>query len=117
MAQIIERRTAAAAVAVAVSFAMYVAAFEPFGCAEFAYVFAVPAILACRFLCGANEDLKAIVPEQNRPKYFDDEYAREIEKYGMSAPCITCAYESEKSASAQTQKTKKNCKEIEKESG
>ena len=51
MAQIIERRTAAAAAAVAVSFAMYVAAFEPFGCAEFAYVFAVPAILACRFLC------------------------------------------------------------------
>lgn len=96
MAQIIERRTAAAVAAVAVSFAMYVAAFEPFGCAEFAYVFAVPAILACRFLCGANEDLKAIVPEQNRPKYFDDEYAREIEKYGMSAPCIACAYESEK---------------------
>ena len=46
---------AAAVIAVAFSFCMYVAAFEPFGAAELAYVFAVPAILACRFLCGKNE--------------------------------------------------------------
>lgn len=45
---------AAAVIAVAFSFCMYVAAFEPFGAAELAYVFAVPAILACRFLCGKN---------------------------------------------------------------
>ena len=41
-----------AAAAVALSFALYVAAFEPFGVAELGYVFAVPAILACRRLCG-----------------------------------------------------------------
>ncbi len=96
MAQITDRRAAAAVLAVVLSFAMYVMAFEPFGCAELAYVFAVPAILACRFLCGANEDLRELVQAQNPPKYSDAEYARELEKFGMSAPCIACAYESEK---------------------
>ena len=34
--------------AIAFSFLMYVASFEPFGAAEFAYIFAIPAILVAR---------------------------------------------------------------------
>lgn len=52
-------RTVAAAIATAAAFALYVAAFEPFGIAEAAYVFAVPAILAARLFapnCGENAE-------------------------------------------------------------
>ena len=44
------RKIAAALLALAAGFSMYAACFEPFGVAEFAYVFAVPAIIACRLL-------------------------------------------------------------------
>lgn len=43
-------KCAAAAVSVAVSCALYAAAFEPYGVAEFAYVFAIPAVVACKLL-------------------------------------------------------------------
>ncbi len=65
MGRIGKLKNAAAACAVAFSFCMYTAAFEPFGVAEFAYVFAVPAILACRFLCAGNppcREAKVICP-------------------------------------------------------
>lgn len=41
-------KNAARIFAVAFSFFLYAAAFEPWGVAEFAYVFAIPAILATR---------------------------------------------------------------------
>ena len=41
-------KNAARIFAVAFSFFLYAAAFEPWGVAEFAYVFAIPAILAAR---------------------------------------------------------------------
>ncbi len=43
MGQVTKYANAAAVIAVVFSFAMYTAAFEPFGVAELAYVFAVPA--------------------------------------------------------------------------
>ncbi len=63
--------------AVAFSFALYANSYEPFGIAEFAYVFAVPAILACRYLCGINDDFSE---NQKDKKYLD-----ELEKFGLSS--------------------------------
>jgi len=51
-------RRAAAALAVALTFIFYVAAFPPFDAAEIAFVFAVPAILAARYLCRPNADTR-----------------------------------------------------------
>lgn len=62
--------------AIAFSFALYVVAFEPFGVAEFAYIFAVPAILACRFLCGKIDNFS--------PSQKDKKYLEELEKFGLS---------------------------------
>ena len=67
--------SAAAVIAVALSFAMYAAAFEPFGAAEFAYLFAVPAILACRFLCGKID--RFAPPKRNA------EYTERMAKLGL----------------------------------
>ena len=67
---------ATALIAVAFSFVLYVTAFEPFGVAEFAYVFAVPAIIACRFLCGKTDNFKT-------PKK-DKKYLEQLEKFGLS---------------------------------
>ncbi len=68
---------AAAVIAVAFSFILYVAAYEPFGVAEFAYVFAIPAILACRFLCEKTETFT--------DKSVDKDYLDELEKFGLSS--------------------------------
>ena len=69
MGKTIKLANAAAVIAVAFSFALYVVSFEPFGVAEFAYVFAVPAILACRFLCGKTD---ARTESENRSAYLDE---------------------------------------------
>lgn len=68
---------ATALLAVAFSFVLYVVAFEPFGVAEFAYVFAVPAILVCRFLCGKTDTFDSSTKDK---KYLD-----ELERFGLSA--------------------------------
>ncbi len=68
---------ATAILAVAFSFAMYASSYEPFGIAELAYVFAIPAILACRFLCGVNDKFST---NQKDKKYLD-----ELEKFGLSS--------------------------------
>ena len=68
---------ATALLAVAFSFVLYVVAFEPFGVAEFAYVFAVPAILACRFLCEKTDTFDSSTKDK---KYLD-----ELERFGLSA--------------------------------
>ena len=47
-------RRAGAICALALSFALYALSFEPFDTAEFAYVFAIPAILCARFLKISN---------------------------------------------------------------
>lgn len=66
-------RRALCAAAIGLSFAMYVAAFEPFGAAELAYVFAVPALWAARALglCPGFE---------TRREYARDESAGEDDK-------------------------------------
>ena len=58
---------AMAVVAVALSFCLYAFAFEPFGVAEFAYVFAIPAILACKVLFVEN---KKRPRDPSKPKPF-----------------------------------------------
>ena len=62
-------KSAAAASAVALSFALYAASFEPFGVAEFAYIFAVPAILACRFLY-ANAESEARIDKTRKKTWI-----------------------------------------------
>ena len=49
---------AAAACSAALSFVLYAAAFEPYGFAELAYVFATPAILACKLLFVENAQFR-----------------------------------------------------------
>ena len=92
MGKTIKLANAAAVIAVAFSFALYAASFEPFGVAEFAYVFAVPAILACRFLCGKTD---ARTESENRSAYL-----AELARCGLptSAP--------EKTDAANAQKTR-----------
>ena len=75
MGQVTKYANAAAVIAVVFSFAMYTAAFEPFGVAELAYVFAVPAILACRFLCGKTD---SFAPNENRRPRLE-----ELKKFGL----------------------------------
>ena len=70
MGQIKKFANATALIAVAFSFVLYVVAFEPFGVAEFAYVFAVPAIIACRFLCGKTDNFKT--PQKDK-KYLEQQ--------------------------------------------
>ena len=77
MGSIKKLANAIAIFAVAFSFALYVFAFEPFGVAEFAYVFAVPAILACRFLCGKIDNFSQ--------SQKDKKYLEELERFGLSA--------------------------------
>ncbi|MFR6032776.1 MAG: hypothetical protein ACLUKN_06095 [Bacilli bacterium] len=69
---------------------MYVAAFEPFGCAEFAYVFAVPAILV-PFLVRSKRGFKPSC-EQNRPNTSTTNTRAKLRNTGCP-PCIACAYE------------------------
>ena len=76
MGSIKKLANAIAIFAVAFSFALYVFAFEPFGVAEFAYVFAVPAILACRFLCGKIDNFSQ--------SQKDKKYLEELERFGLS---------------------------------
>ena len=76
MGSIKKLANAIAIFAVAFSFALYVFAFEPFGVAEFAYVFAVPAILACRFLCGTIDNFSQ--------SQKDKKYLEELERFGLS---------------------------------
>ena len=63
-------KNAARTFAVAFSFFLYAAAFEPWGVAEFAYVFAIPAILAARSMFSgipAPRSPERIILRRRRP--------------------------------------------------
>ena len=45
---------AAVSLSAALSFALYALSFEPYGVAELAYIFAVPAVLACKLVFAEN---------------------------------------------------------------
>ncbi len=66
-----------------VSFTLYAFAFEPYGVAEFAYVFAIPVILACKILFVENQYYKKILiafkrTENEKTKVF---YADILKKF------------------------------------
>ena len=69
--------------AVALSFLLYALSFEPYGMAELAYVFAVPAIIVCKILFAENKDYKKILfraktAKNQKSKNF---YAQILQKY------------------------------------
>ena len=70
----------ATVIAVALSFLLYALSFEPYGTAESAYIFAIPAILACKILFVENklyQNLRFKIKNTENPK------AKELFKNGL----------------------------------
>ncbi len=72
--------SAATIVGVALSFLLYAFAFEPYGTAELAYVFAIPAILVCKIFFVENKLYQNLL---FKVKYTENQKAKELFKTGL----------------------------------
>ncbi len=72
--------SAATIISVALSFLLYAFAFEPYGVAELAYVFAVPTILVCKIFFAENKLYQNLI---FKIKTTENQKARELFKTGL----------------------------------
>ena len=55
-----KKTIAGVSIASALSFVLYAFAFEPYGMAELAYIFAIPAIIACKIFFVENKEYRKV---------------------------------------------------------